>query len=286
MYQSDLDVERSAAAAIRLRKLTDTIGAEVFDIDLSLPMGGATLAAVRAAWFAHAVLLFRHQSLSEAQQIRFAEQFGPIAMTTSSGKPVMLVSNIVENGKPIGRLPDGEMWFHSDQSYLAEPCAGATLFAVELPSKGGNTLFADTYAAYESLSDATRARIAGLRAVHMYDYSRGSTRKPADAHIIPDGVPHATHPIVRTHPATGRQALYVNRLMTVAIEGLPMDESDALLEELFAHQEQPAFVYEHIWREGDLILWDNRCTLHARTDFAPGERRLLRRVAIAGDTPV
>jgi taurine dioxygenase len=271
---------------LHLRPLAPRIGAEVVGMDLSRPLDTATCAAVETAWFEHGVLLFRDQDITAEQQTRFAEYFGPLAMTTSSGKPVMLVSNIIENGKPIGRLPDGEMWFHSDQSYLPRPCAGATLFAVELPQVGGNTLFANTYASYEALSIEMKVRLANLRAINVYDYSLGSTKKHDAAHVIREGVPHATHPVVRTHPATGRKSLYINRLMTVTIEEMPFEDSNALLAELFAHQEKPEFVYEHVWRKGDLVLWDNRCTLHARTDFDPGERRLLMRIAIQGDVPV
>jgi taurine dioxygenase len=157
------------------------------------------------------------------------------------------------------------------------------LYALEIPRTGGNTLFANCYRAYETLPEEIKARIAGRKAINAYDYDAAATKRGSK---IRDGIPYYAHPIVRTHPATGRKALYVNRLMTVAIEGMDDDEGADLLELLFDHQEKPEFVYEHVWRVNDLLLWDNRCTLHARTDFSPEERRLMRRVVISGEKPL
>ena len=157
------------------------------------------------------------------------------------------------------------------------------LYAIEVPSVGGNTLFANAYAAYETLNGDIKRRLDGRKALHAYDYDNASMKRGTQ---IKEGVPHFSHPAVRTHPATGRKALYVNRLMTIAIEGLPEAESDELLNALFVHQENPAFVYEHVWRVGDLLMWDNRCALHARTDFSNDERRLMRRVTVLGERPV
>jgi taurine dioxygenase len=193
----------------------------------------------------------------------------------------MLISNIRQDGKPIGALPDGEMHFHTDQCHQEIPAKATMLYAIEIPSQGGNTLFANAYAAYETLAEEIKRRIAGRRALNAYD--KDSTLRSAS---YDNAGSSCWHPVVRTHPATGRKALYVNRLMTREIEGLPREESDALLQMLFDHQEQPSFVYEHVWRPGDLLMWDNRCTLHARTDFSAGERRLLRRVTILGEKPV
>lgn len=156
------------------------------------------------------------------------------------------------------------------------------LYSIEVPSAGGNTLFANAYAAYETLPAAIKQKIEGRKALNAYDYDAASTRRGTK---LRDGVPACWHPIVRTHPATGRKALFINRLMTVAIEGLSDDEGEELLNTLFDHQEQRTFVYEHVWRPNDVLLWDNRCTLHARTDFSDKERRLMRRVAIKGEKP-
>ena len=156
------------------------------------------------------------------------------------------------------------------------------LYALEIPSTGGDTLFANAYLAYETLPDALKQKIEGRKALNAYDYDNASTKRGTR---LREGIPSYWHPIVRTHPATGRKALYVNRLMTIAIEDMPEAESTALLEALFDHQEQPKFVYEHVWKPYDVLLWDNRCTLHARTDFSAAERRLMRRLTILGEKP-
>jgi len=157
------------------------------------------------------------------------------------------------------------------------------LYAIEVPRAGGNTLFANGYRAYETLPADVKRRIDGCRALNAYDYNNAAMKRGTR---LSDGVPSCVHPVVRTHPATGRKALYVNRLMTMRIEGLPQPESDELLDVLFDHQERQEFIYEHVWRVGDLLIWDNRCTLHARTDFSPDQRRLMRRVTILGERPV
>jgi taurine dioxygenase len=195
----------------------------------------------------------------------------------------MLISNIREDGKQIGALPDGEMHFHTDQCHQERPAMATMLYSLEVPSVGGNTLFANAYTAYETLPDAIKQKIDGRKALNAYDYDTASTRRGTK---LREGVPAYWHPIVRTHPATGRNALFVNRLMTVAIEGLSDDEGEDILNTLFDHQEQRTFLYEHVWRPNDVLLWDNRCTLHARTDFSDKERRLMRRVAIKGEKPV
>jgi taurine dioxygenase len=193
----------------------------------------------------------------------------------------MLISNIREDGKPIGALPDGEMHFHSDQCHQEIPAKATLLYAIEVPSRGGDTLFSNCYSAYEALPAELKQRIAGRWALNAY--TSDTTLRTAS---YGDAKSSCWHPVVRTHPATGRKALYVNRLMTREIEGLPPDESDAVLQRLFDHQEERNLVYQHVWRPGDILMWDNRCTVHARTDFSSGERRLLRRVTILGEKPV
>ena len=157
------------------------------------------------------------------------------------------------------------------------------LYSIEIPSKGGNTLFANAYKAYETLPAAIKGRLEGRKALNAYDYENASTQRGTK---VREGVPSYWHPVVRTHPDTGRKALYVNRLMTVAIDGMSETESEELLNTLFEHQERPEFIYEHIWRPHDLLLWDNRCALHARTDFSADERRLMRRLTILGEKPI
>ncbi len=274
-------------STVGVRQLSPALGAEIMGVDLRNPISNELKQKFLDVWHQYLVILLRNQTLDEDAQVRFAETFGTPAKN-SSGRTfsakhpsVMLVSNIREDGKPIGALPDGEMHFHTDQCHQATPAKATMLYAIEIPSKGGDTLFSNAYAAYETLPDEIKQRIAGRRAFNAYttDTTLRSTN-------YDDAKSSYWHPVVRTHPATGRKALYVNRLMTREIEGLPREESDAILEKLFDHQEEPRFVYGHVWRPGDILMWDNRCTLHARTDFSAGERRLLRRVTILGEKPV
>lgn len=271
-----------------IRPLSPALGAEIVGVDLSRKLDDATASRILDAWHEYLVLLVRNQDLTEEDEVRFAETFGePARIHTPqfvrTHPAVMLISNIREDGKLIGALPDGEMHFHTDQCHQERPAKASMLYSIEVPSKGGNTLFANGYKAYETLPEEIKRRIEGRRALNAYDYDRASTKRGTK---LAEGVPHYAHPVVRTHPATGRKALYVNRLMTVKIEGLPQDESDELLNFLFDHQERREFVYEHVWRPGELLMWDNRCTLHARTDFSADERRLMRRVTILGEKPV
>ena len=271
-----------------LRPLSAALGAEIIGVDLSEEIDDHTFAQIRDAWHRNLGILLRGQELSEEDQVRFAEKFGPPAVIHTkqfvrNHPAVMLISNIREDGKPIGALPDGEMHFHTDQCHQERPAMASMLYALEVPSTGGNTLFANGYAAYATLPDGMKRRIEGRKALNAYDYDSAAMKRGTR---LAEGVPSYMHPVVRTHPATGRKALYVSRLMTVRIEGLPEPESNELLVTLFDHQERREFVYEHVWRPGDLLMWDNRCTLHARTDFSPNERRLMRRVTILGEKPV
>jgi taurine dioxygenase len=275
-------------ATLTVRPLSPALGAEIAGIDLRDPIDETLKQKLLDVWHRNLVILLRNQTLDEDAQVRFAETFGPPARTSSGRKypgvkhpAVMLVSNIREDGKAIGALPDGEMNFHTDQCHQEIPAKATVLYAIEIPSQGGDTLFCNAYTAYETLPEDIKRRIAGRRALNAY-----TTDTTLRSQYYDDSKSSCWHPVVRTHPATGRKALYVNRLMTREIEGLAREESDALLQALFDHQEQPQFVYGHVWRPGDILMWDNRCTLHARTDFSAGERRLLRRVTILGEKPV
>jgi taurine dioxygenase len=191
---------------------------------------------------------------------------------------IMLISNIRENGETIGALPDGEMMFHHDTIHRDDPHKATLLYSVEIPTHGGDTLFASGTGAYDTLDPAMKAKLEGRRAVNFYVYN---SVKRNDKQGV-DATSQAVHPVVRTHDETQRKALYVNRLMSVRIEGMPEAESDELLNFLFDHSEKPEFVYTHVWRKGDLIVWDNRCSSHARTDFPADQRRLLLRTTVKG----
>jgi taurine dioxygenase len=276
-----------ASDGIRTRALSPAIGAEIIGVDVSKPMSDELFVKILNIWHQSLVILLRNQDLTEDDQVRFGKRFGaPASRHTQqpgTGNPaVMLISNIRENGQLIGALPDGEMHFHSDQCHQERPATASMLYSLEIPSKGGNTLFANAYLAYETLPASIKNKIEGRKALNAYDYENASTFRGTK---LREGIPSYWHPIVRTHPATGRKALYVNRLMTIAIEDTPASESEELLKTLFDHQERPEFIYEHVWRPHDVLLWDNRCALHARTDFSADERRLMRRLTILGERP-
>jgi len=268
--------------------LSSALGAEIRGVDASRPIDDGTFAAIREAWHRHLVILLRGQTLEEEEQVRFAERFGELSPIHTShhsatNKAVMYIGNRKKDGKLVGALPLGEMQFHSDQCYRERPAMGTMLYSIEIPAEGGNTLFANAYRAWEALPAEVRQRVDGRKAVQVYDYDGGVLDRK---HMVApkDGMSFA-HPVARTHPATERKALYVNRLMTHHIEGLPHEESERLLSVMFETIERQEFIYEHRWRVGDLLLWDNRCTLHARRDFNPEENRWMRRVTIKGDRP-
>ena len=271
-------------------KLSPALGAEIRGIDLRRPLDAETVAALWAAWLDHLVLVFRGQDLDEDDQARFAGAFGTPSATQRPDKRsekhipdrrILLITNIRENGKPIGFLPDGELQFHSDSAFLEQPLMATVLYAVAIPSHGGNTLFANAYMAFEALPPVLKRRLEGRKGHNVYDY----TTQVKTGKLDRTGLPHAVHPVIRTHPETGGKVLYVNRLMTEEIDGMAPEESTEMLAALFATIERPEFVYEHVWRRGDLIIWDNRCVQHARRDFPADQTRLMRRIGIAGDTP-
>ncbi len=276
--------------AVRSVPLSAHIGAEITGVDLSVDLDHATRRNLYALWLQHLVLVFRDQKLTQQQLLDATGNFGPLAK--SNRKPayrppgyaqlldgIMLISNIRENGVAIGNLPDGEIWFHHDMLHVEIPHKGTCLYAVEVPSRGGHTRFANCYVAYDTLAPDLRNRLEGKRALHSYtlgEAKRGDGTGVAQVNT-------ARHPVFRTHEETGRKAVYVNRLMTEAIEGLAAEESQQLLEAVCAHSENPTWIYEHVWRANDLLVWDNRCSMHARTDFSAHERRLMLRTTIGTD---
>ena len=275
---------------LSITPLSAALGAEATGLDLRLPLAPADITAIRDAFDRSIVLCIRDQQFSEDDQLRAASYFGKVHVRRkpANGRdpggqwdtPFMLVTNIVEGGKPIGVFGDGEMWFHHDTSYYPEPHRATLLYSMKLPSWGGNTCFSNMYKAYDNIPRALRDRLEGRRILQVHDYKR---RERLDLDRIDlNSVRHQSQPIFITHPATGRRALYVSRLMSARIEGLAREESDAALEELFAISEDPAIVYEHQWKLGDLVIWDNWCSIHARKDFPREEPRLMRRLTIEG----
>ncbi len=275
-------------AGLGIVPLGSAVGARITGIDLREAVAPDTEASLRAAFTDHSLLCFPGQKISAPDQIRFAAIFGradggyrpPSASlaTTNTTRGVMLVSNIRKNGRQIGSLPDGEMQFHSDGAHRTVPYRATTLFAIRIPSRGGNTLFANLAAAYAALPEGRKRWLDGKRALHVYNYD-SVTRDLIDE--TRRDLSSAVHPLVGVHPDSGRPALYLSRLMTCEILDVEPGESASVLEELFDHAEKPEFVYEHRWTPGDLVVWDNRCLNHARTDFPPDEDRLLRRYTIS-----
>ena len=284
-----MNTATKAKAKIDVVPLTKHIGAEIRGIDLREKPDEATVKAIYQAWSDHLVVVFPGQKLSQKDLNRVTEYFGEQGMPRRPPKffpkgyanllpGIMMISNIRENGEPIGALPDGEMMFHHDMIHSEMPDKATLLYAVEIPSSGGNTLFASGYAAYDTLDSEIRNKLDGRLAIHHYNY--GSTIKGDRKGTEAFGA--CNHPVFRTNEDTGRKAVYVNRLMTIGIVDMPEAESGPLLKAVFDHAERGEFVYEHIWRLGDLLLWDNRCSSHARTDFPSTERRLMFRTTVKG----
>lgn len=275
---------------MKVTPLSPALGAEITEIDLREPQDEATAQAIRKAFDDHIFVVFREQELSEDNQVRAAGIFGKVHVRRRENykrdpggvfdTPFMLVTNIVENGKAIGVFGDGEMWFHHDTSYYPEPHRATLLYSMKLPSWGGNTCFSNMYKAYENIPRALRDQLEGRKVLQVHDYKR---RERLDLDRIDlNAVRHQWQPIFITHPATGRKSLYISRLMSAKIEGFSKEESEDALDQLFEISEDPAIVYEHKWKLGDLVIWDNWCSIHARKDFPRDEPRLMRRLTIEG----
>ena len=283
----------NSPTGISIKPLTCHVGAEVSGVDISRILEKNTIEILRRAFDENVALIFRNQTLTEDEQLRFAERFGSLGVRRTAPKDIragtgetrghiMLVTNISEAANTAaGSYGDGEMWFHADSCYYEIPNHATFLYSVELPATGGNTLVNSMYAAYDNVPKDLKERLEGRKVLQIHDHKR---RERLDLNkIVVDDLRHHWQPIFVTHPKTGRRALYVNRLMTAKIEGLSLAESDVILNELFAIAEDPLIGYEHEWRLGDLLMWDNYASIHMRRDFPREERRLLRRCTIAGD---
>ena len=267
--------------------LSDSIGVEIKCVDVSQEIPNDLWNEIHLAWLEHKVIVLRNQNLSEEDQLRFAKSFGELQIVRTAtdivgeNQSIMHVANRSVGGKP-GILPDGEMQFHNDQSYYECPCKATTLYSIKIPDEGGNTLFLNTAKAYVALPMEDKVKLRGLHVLNVYDYGKNPTVKGEKYN--PDA-PNFVHPIVIKHPETGEPALFTSRLMSHCVNGMCDEESDILLKSLFDHAEDSAFIYEHIWQVGDLVMWDNFTCQHARTYFDPNKTRILRRVAVAGSRP-
>ena len=275
-------------SAIGVHPVGGAIGAELSGVDLAKPLDDATVAAIRQAWLEHLVIFFRDQDLSPAQFLAFARRFGePIEYPFVKGldeHPEIIPVLKLEHEK----INFGGIW-HSDTAYLERPPMASLLVAREVPPAGGDTEFANMYLAYETLSDGMKRLLDPLRAVNSSaaadvsrtreDRIKDSARADAKKEYV------AAHPVVRTHPETGRRALYVNVAHTVSFEGMTPEESAPLLRYLFQHQVRPDFTCRFRWRPGSIAMWDNRCAQHNAINDYQGHRRLMHRITLAGDTP-
>ena len=278
---------------LNTRPLHPGFGIEVLDLDLSRPDSDAAVDELVAAVDKHSLILVRGQKLSNERHVEISRRFGDLLthvlkqFLTTDLPEIYVLSNVSENGKPIGNHKEGWNW-HSDLSYVAEPSMGSLLYAVEVPPVGADTLFASMHLAYEHLAPEVQARIRNMTATHSYAGYYGKAF--ADRAPLTDEqkarTPDVVHPVVRTHPTTGRLSLYVGQDIVKHINDLPADEAAQLLAELNAHAINEAFSYRHVWQQGDLIIWDNRSTMHCATPYEDTKyRRVMHRTTVAGDRP-
>lgn len=279
------------ATRIEVVKLHPRIGAEIRGVDLSRDVDDEVMGQIKQAWYQNAVVVFRGQKLTGEQQLAFASRFGRIAerLTPPKGANVvdapnwgnlMLISDRKdENDNPIGALGHGEMWFHTDKCYVAEPHRASFLYGIEIPTIGGNTRFSSLYAAYDNMPAEMKTRFDGAFVMQGHQYGAA---KRIDITAKLENIHHHRQPMIVKNPDSGRKALYVSSQNTMWIEGIDRAESEAILTRLFELTEDEANIYEHVWKEGDLLMWDNLACLHARTDWPAEQTRVLRRCTVIG----
>ncbi len=255
------------------------LGAEVRDLDLSTDLLPHAVEILKNAFLEYSVLIFRGQQLTQPEQVRFTNNFGkPVPHVREQPDrevpEIFVISNVSEGGTSIGSLGNSALPFHSDLSYMPEPGTISILYAVEVPANGGDTSWASSYAAYDALSPDLKKELSVLRAVHRHDLEQQNPSEPA------------AQPIIRKHPLTNRKVLYVNPQFTRFVVGMESNESEELLERLLQHVTQSRFVYTHQWRVGDVVMWDNRCTMHRRESFDNQDRRIMWRTQMFGEAPI
>lgn len=281
-----------STASFDINPLSTALGAEILGIDLAT-ISDAEFTAVQAAWHKHLVLVIRDQHVSDAAFLDFSARLGQLdlAPITVTGKPYIpelphlaVISNVVEGGQAIGGLGNSELIWHTDMSYADNPPIASLLYSLEVPETGGDTWFCNMYKAYDSLPGALKQHITPLTCKHDSSHnSAGETRKGfADGFNSRDEIPGATHPLVGRHPATSRPVLYLGRRKNAYIVELPDAESDALLDEIWSYTTRPENSWGHHWRVGDILMWDNRCTMHRRDDFDQNTRRIMHRSQVKG----
>jgi taurine dioxygenase len=278
---------------LETRSLHPTLAQEVIGLRLWEKLDEPTVAELRALYARYGVLVFRRQALSEAELATFCALLGPLERTvrtdwaSPSVPEVAVLSNLKDGlGRPIGGLGDGELEWHSDQSYMLKPATGAALHALELPSEGGETFWVDLRAAYAALPRQLRATITGKRGVFDYAKRLAGYGREEDQQISEEArrlTPPVTHALVRRHPETGDPSLYLDSTTTVGIDYMDTTSGLALLDEVYESATRDEFVYAHQWQVGDLVVWDNGFTMHRRTPFDPGARRMMKRMTMTLD---
>lgn len=280
------------SSALELVPLSPAIGVEARGLDITKPLDAAIGEALRTAWAKNSILLVRTNGLTEEEQFVYARNFGEVAdrvqppvekraFRADPTNRMQLVTDEVDGeGRPKGSLGHGEMWFHTDKCYIEKPHRASFLYAVDIPTEGGHTKYASLYNAYDKLPAALKEKLQDRKVLQLYDY--GTDGLP-DLNQNLDNLLHYWQPLFVTNPDTGRKAVYVSRLMSVRIEGMGDEEGRAIIEEICDIVEAPDNIYEHVWRPGDIMVWDNLSSLHARTDWPQEQRRTLRRVTIKGD---
>lgn len=286
---------QAASQTFEVRPFAEKVGAEIVGLDLSRPLNDADFARIHKAHLDYHVVVFRDQQITPQQQIDFSRRFGVLQIHVlkqfllANHPEILIVSNIVENGQPLGLGDAGKYW-HSDLSYKELPSLGSMLYAQELPSEGGDTLFADMHQAWDTLPEHLRKAVEGRSAVHSYTsrYREGHNAQNWRPTLTAEQLAQVvvvSHPIVRTHPENGRKALFVSEGFTTHIVGLPEDESQQILSELYAHSVRPEAVYRHKWHANDMVFWDNRSLIHLAGGTPEHLRRRLHRTTIQGDAP-
>jgi taurine dioxygenase len=278
------------------------LGAEITGMDLSKDISAVQRESIVHAYTQHLVLLFRGQTLSFSDLLRLRELFGPPGQSANQllglGRKkylpdevpdeITIISNIVDaEGKPVGSLGSDEAFWHTDSSFTEKPISASLLHAIEVTEQGGETAFLNMYEAYADMPAGLAARIEGIYVNHSKVHNSAGVRRPEFADVTdPSKAPGVKHPIVRTHPVTGRKCLYLGRRLNSYVFGAKLEQSEALLDEIWAHTCQDKYVWQHKWRVGDLLVWDNRCTMHHRNAFAPNARRLMHKSTSAGEAVV
>lgn len=291
--QSAQNVARHrAAGASQIIPSGKGCGAEVRGVDLAT-LDPVTVATLQQAVLEHLVVVVRGQPISDPQLLALGKSFGELEPPGMSviGKPyidaypdILVISNLMANGQPMGNLGAGEAIWHTDMSYRPNPCTIAILHALEVPPSGGNTYFANQYMAYETLPADLKVKLDGVELIHDETYnSGGQLRKGFKEITDPRVAPGAHHKVFRKHPQTGRKALYLGRRRNAYIIGMPLEESEHLLNQLWAHASRPEFVWYNEWQVGDTLIWDNRCLIHRRDSFDDSQRRMMHRVQIRGE---